>query len=954
MKFVHVGKTPVPQSILPRFSNEVFYPESAPAGVTPQYFTTLNVYQQWLQIFGPGVPLPEDDRNMPGYPQQHLRTATGEEAPLYRYCSKERVWKLRSNFPISNGRFLSTCTHCKTVDERRAAKRPGESSKKRSEGSFQGIQPNQDVVARSSQRSMPTNQRISSVANLPLRPKAKASTAKSVPKYPMPAPVFATPALGPSKKTSSRLEELEGMQFEAERLRSSLFGHGRVKKLYEAKLEKLTMAADRVSEESEKDRGKRMAEETRLKDLISKVNDKINKARSKLDDVNLMIDLMADMNKDDIGYLSNNEDTGFPIIDEEWNIGALNSPENLDNASEAGIDFAGPTNDSLRFSPTRHTYPPLDEDGDVLSNDDPVIPDLPDPDFVNGLEAIAEKEPGDGTRDVDMNSKLHILASVSAGVPCADSSMLPQDRDTIDPNLEQLSSIQTENPQPQEVININRFRALSVSRDVQDQHAPSYKSQSRQPPSRQQFQFQPRPPSMLRDLNPHWPCQASDQNSNHLQPYKATNAAAKRSPLTAQTPDLNPNLFENSNPTVVFQFGRSTTLGKSGHHGVKIEEGVGGVQTLASQQTRETVQQAQKYQPNEPTKMFQLAQKAKNVYEQIAQQVRLDIESQEAHDGSIQQPKQACDEPAQDQLTEEQVAQDAKMFYERQASEKQAQQNKTTRKANVVHEQVAQKQPAQEQPAQMTGLFQLAKLACDRLAQDQSAEKRRAERARDVYDQIAYERQNGKLGGTYKMTRAYDQLDEDEMDEDQMDQDQMDQYQLAEDQLAEDQLAQKAMDARDVYDQRACELQDQRDGLMKHVHDAHDQLSQLSQKTQLALQDQQETRARKAEYQARIQRTPFESLPNFHSHELARPTQGMQPLKRRAEESPESRNQPQTEHSIRRSKRARRRAETEAEMQEREDMRAKRRKRRVEKLELRQTEMVTEHSLEGRRTCEKR
>ncbi|TGO51016.1 hypothetical protein BOTNAR_0371g00020 [Botryotinia narcissicola] len=901
MTFVHVGKTPVPQRIVPKFSNEVFYPGSAPAGVTPQYFTTLN-----LQIFGPGVPLPEDDRNMPGYPQKHLRTATGEEGPLNRYCSKERVWKPRSEFPISNGRFLSTCIHCKSVDERRAAKRSGESLKNRNEGSFQGLQPNQDVIARYSQRSMPTNQQKSSVANLPLRPKAKVSTAKSIPKYPMPAPVFATPTLGPSKKNTSRLEELEGMQFEVERLRSSLIGHGRVKKLYEAKLEKLTMATDRVSEESENNRGKRMAEAARLQNLISKLDDKINKARSKLDVVNLMIDLMADMNKDDIGYLSNNEDTGLPSIEEERNIESLNSPENFDNASEAGVDSAGQTNDSLQFSPTPHSYPPLDKDGHILSNDDPFIPDL---DFVSGLEATAEKEPGDGTRDVDMNSELDTLASVSASIPCVDSSILPQDRDTIDPNLQQLSSIQTENHQPQERIDLNRFRALSVSRDVQDQHAPSYKSQSRQPSSHQQFKFQPRPLSMFRDLNPHRLYQASGQNSNHLQPYKATNAAAKPSPLTTQIPDLNSNLFENSNPTIAFQFRQSDTVRKFGHYGVKIEEDIGGVQTLALQQTRETVQQAQQYQPNEPTKMSQLALKAKNVYEQTAQQAQLDKESQEAHDGpiqeelpqptrAVQQPKQACDEPAQDQLTEEQVAQNAKIFYERQASEKQAQQNETTREASVAHDQVIQ-----EQPVQQTELFQLAKLACDRLAQDQSAEKRRAEKARDVYDQQAYEKRTGQIGPTYKMILAHDQLDEDEMDQDQIDQDQ-----LAEDQLAEDQLAQKAMDARDVYDQRACEIRDQRNVLVKHVHHAHDQLSQLSQKTQLALQDQQEIRTRKAEYQARIQRNPFGTLPKFHSlpnHELARATQGMQPLKRRAEESPESRDQPQPEHSIRRSKRAR-------------------------------------------------
>ncbi|TGO37578.1 hypothetical protein BHYA_0093g00030 [Botrytis hyacinthi] len=960
MTYVHVGKTPVPQCIVPSFSNEVFYPGSAPAGVTPQYFTTLNVYQQWLQIFGPGVPLPEDDRNMPGYPQHHLHTETGEEGPRYRYCSKERAWKPRSNFPIRNDRFLSTCTHCKTVDVRRADKRREESLENRNGGSFQGIQPNQDVIARSSQRSMPTNQRKYSVANLPLRPKAKAYTAKSIPKYPMPGPVFATPALGPSKKTISRLEELKGTQFEAERLRSSLLGHGRLKKRYEAKLEALTMARDRVSEESEDNRGKRMAKAARLQDLIFKEDDKINKARSKLDGVNLMIGFMADMNKDDIGYLNNNEDTVFPSIDAEWNVESLNSPEKFDNASEAGVDFAGQTNDLLRFSPTPHSYPPLDEDGHVLSNDDPFMPNL---DFVSGLEATAEKESGDRTRDVDMNSELHTLASVSVGVPCADSSMLPQDRDTIDPNFQQLSNIQTEKPQPQEVIDLNRFRALSVSQDVKDQHAPSYQAQSPQPSSRQQFQFQPRPPSIFRDLNPHWPYQASGHNSNHLKPYKATNAAAQRSPLTAHTPDLNPNLFGNPNPTAVFQFGQSTTLGKFGHYGVKIEKDVGGLQTLASQKTRETVQQVQQYQPKKPTKMFQLAQKAKNVHKQIAQQARLDKESQEAHDELIQeelpeptraaqQPKQACEKSAQNQLTEEQVAQNTKVSYERQASEKQAQQIETTRKANAVHEQVAQDQPAQEQPAQLTELLQLAKLACDRLAQDQSAEKRRAERARDVYDQIAYEKRTGQIERTCKTTLAHDQLDQDRMDQDRMNQDQ-----LAEDQLAEDKLAQKAMDARDVYDKQACEIRDQRNVLVKHVHQAHNQLSQLSHKTQLARQDQQEIRAQKAEYQARIQRNPFESVPNFHSlsiRELARPTQGIQSLKRRAEGSPESPQQHQPEHSIRRSKRTRRRAETEAEMKEQEDMRAKRRQRRSGMWDLQQIEMATKRSLEDGRRCAKR
>ncbi|TGO55882.1 hypothetical protein BCON_0085g00340 [Botryotinia convoluta] len=1007
MTYVHVGKTPVPRCIVPSFSNEVFYPGSAPAGVTPQYFTTLNVYQQWLQIFGPDVPLPEDERNLPGYPQSNLYTVTGEEGPRYRYCSKERVWKPRSYFPIRNGRFLSSCSHCRESEFRRAAKRRGESLENRNEDLFQGIQPNQDVIARFSHPSIPivnTDQRKYSVANLPLMLKAKPYTAKPVPKYAMPAPVFAIPALGPSKETISRLKELKGTQSEAGRLQSRLVGYERIKKLYEANLEELTMAMDRISEQSEDNRGKRMAEAARLQDRISKEDDILNETRSKLDDVNLAIDLMAEMNKDDIGYQNNNEDTVLPSIEEEWNVAPFNSPENFDNTSEAGVEFAGQTNDLLRFSPTLHGYPPLDEDSHVLSNNDPFTPNLR---FTSGLDGTAEKESGDGTRDVDTNSALHTLARVSAGVPRADSSILLRDRDNIDPHFQQLSNFQTKNPPPQEEVDLNRFRALSVSQEVQDRHAPSYQVPSRQPSFRQRFQLPAHTPSTSRDLDPHWPYQASGQNSRYLQPQKATNAAAQRYPLTAHTPDLNPNLFENPNPTAVFQFGQST-LGDSGQYGVKVEEAVEGYQTLASQQTREIAQQAQQqqvqqFEPDGITELAQLAQKAKNVYDQIAQQVRLDQESREAYDElaqeqlsrstrAVQQPKQACDQLAQDQLTEGKLAQNAKDLYEKRAYEQGVQQNEKTRKASVAHDQVAQEQPAQEQPAQPTELFQLARQACDRLAQDQLTQKQCAERTRDIYDQLAYEKRTQQKEPTCKMTLAHDQLDQDQSDQDQRDQDQLVEDQLAQkaidardvydqiayekrtqqneptrkanvaydqldqDQLAEDQLAQKAIDARDVYDKRAYEIRDQKNELAEHVHHAHDQLSQLSQQTQLARQDQQEIRAQKAEYQARIQRQTFQSLPNFHSLpicELAQPNQLVHTSKRRAEEPPESPNQPQPEHFIRRSKRARHRAETEAEMREREDMRAKRVQRRAELLELQQIEKATKLSLEGERRWEK-
>ncbi|TGO15482.1 hypothetical protein BPAE_0562g00020 [Botrytis paeoniae] len=864
MTYVHVGKIPVPRCIVPSFSNEVFYPGSAPAGVTPQYFTTLNVYQQWLQIFGPDVPLPEDERNLPGYPQSNLYTVTGEEGPRYRYCSKERVWKPRSYFPISNGRFLSTCSHCKGSDFRRAAKRREESLENRNEDLSQGIQPNQDVIARFAQPSMPivnTDQRKYSVANLPLMPKAKPYTAKPVPKYATSAPVFATPALGPSKKTILRLKELKEMQSDAERLQSHLFGHKRIKKLYEANLEKLTMTMDCVSEESEDNRDKRMTEATRLQDRISKEDNILNETRSKLDDVNLAIDLMAEMNRDDIGYQNNNEDTVLPSIEEEWNAESLYSPGNFDNTSEEGVEFAGQTNDVLRFSPTPHGYPPLDEDCCALSNNETFVQN---PEFFSGLDGTVKKDSGDGTGDVDMKSAFHTLARVSAGVPRADSSILVRYRDNIDSNFQELSNFQTKSPKPQNEVDLNRFRALSVSKEVQDRHAKSYQAQSRQPSPRQRFKFHARTPSTSRDLDLHWPCQASGHNSSCLQSQKVTNAPARHSPSTVHTPGSNQDHFKNPNPTAVFQFGQST-LGDSGSYDMKMEENFGKSQTIALRQTREIAQQVQQLQADATTKFAQVAQKAKNIYDQIAQQARLAQEAREL--------QEAHDELAQDQVAEDQLAQ-------------------------------------------------------------------KAMDARDVYDQIAYEKRTRQNELTPKVNVAHDQLDQDEMYQDQLDQDQ----------LAEDQLAQKAIDARDIYDERAYEIRDQKNVLAEHVHHAHDQLSQLSQQTQLAQQEQQEIRTQKAEYQARRQRKTFESLPNFHSLpilELAQPNQTTQPLKRRAEESPGLPNQHQPEHSIRRSKRARHRAETEAEMQEREDMRAKRIQRRAEILELQQIEKATKLSLES-------
>ncbi|KAF5879056.1 uncharacterized protein Bfra_006260 [Botrytis fragariae] len=942
MTYVHVGKTPVPRCIVPSFSNEVFYPGSAPAGVTPQHFTTLNVYQQWLQIFGSDVPLPEDERNLPGYPQSNLYTVTGEEGPRYRYCSKERVWKPRYYFPISNGRILSTCSHCRGSDFRKAAKRRGEPLENRNEDISQGIQPNQNAEAQYSRPSMPivdTDKRKYSVANLPLMPKAKSYTAKPVPKYPMPASVVATTALGPSEETISRLKQLKEMQFEAERLQSRHFGHERVKKLYEGNLEKLTVAKDRVSEESEDNRGKRLAEAARLQDRISKEDNILNETRSELEDVNLAIDLITEMNKDDIGYQNNNEDTVLPSIEEEWNIAPSNTHENFDNTSEAGVEFAGQTNDVFRFSPTPHGYLPLDEDGHVLSNNDPFEQD---PKVASGSDDTVEEDSGDGTRDVDMNSPFQTLAGVSADVPRADSSIPSQDQDTIDAHFQQLSNFQTKSPQPQEEVDLNRFRALSVSKEVQDRHAQSYQAQSRQTSPRQRFQLHTRTPSTSRDPDLHWPYQASGHNPSYSQSQKATNTAAQRSSLTVHTPDSKPNHFKNPNPTAVFRFGQST-LGDSGHYDAKIEEGIRGYQSLASQQTRETAQQVQQQQGQQlqqyaTTKVGQSAQKAKNNYDQIAQQVKPAQETRES--------QEAHDELAQDQLTEDQPAQNARNFYEQHTYEKgiydqQAQQNETTRKASVAHDQAAQEQSAQEQPAQTTGLFQLAKQACGRLAQDQLIQKQRAERTRDVYDKQASEIRARQNELTPRTNVAHDQLDQDQMDLDQ---------------LAEHQLAQKARDARDVYDELAYEIRDQKNVLVEHIYHAHDQLSQLSQQTQLTLQDQEEIRAQKAEYQARIQRQTFQSLPNFYSlsiRESAQPNQTAQPLKRRAEEPPELPNQHQPEYSIRRSKRARHRAETEAEMREREDLRAQRIQRRAEIWELQQIEKATKLSLENVRRFEK-
>ncbi|KAF7907003.1 uncharacterized protein EAF01_004590 [Botrytis porri] len=1014
MTYVHVGKTPVPQRIPPSFSNEVFYPGSAPAGVTPQYFTTLNVYQQWLQIFGPDVPLPEDERNLPGYPQNNLYTATGEEGPRYRYCSKERVWKPRTNFPMSNCRFLSTCSRCKDVDIRRAAKRQGKSLENSNEDSFQGIQPNQNVTARFSKPSMPianTDHRKHTVANLPLMPKAKPYTAEPLRKHPIPAPVIATPALGPSEETIARLNELEEMQFDAKRIQSRLLGHENVKKQCEAKLEDLMMAINCVSEGN---RGKSMTETARLQDRISTLENILNEIRSELEDVNLAIGLMAEMNKDNTGYQNNNEPTVLPSIEEE-NVGSFNSPNNFDNTSEAGVEFAGETNDLLRFSPMPHSYPPLDDDGHVLSNNDPFEQS---PKFASGLDSMVEKDHGDGTSKVNMNSPLHTLNMVGAGALHADPSIMLQDQDTVDKNFQQLHNFRTKNPQAQKEVDHNRFRALSVSREVPDQHAQSYQAQSRQPSASQRFQFHTRTPSKSRYLDPHLPHQASAHISSHLQPQKATNDAAQCSPLPPHTPGLNLNLFGNHNPTAVFQFGKSTTLRDSRRYGVEIEEDVGGVQTLASQQKQEPAQEAQpqqeqQFQPVEMAELVQLAQKATDNYDKIARRARMDQESQKVHDELaqeqlsqptrvVQQPKQACDQLAQSQMVEEQLAQNAKDIYKQHD-----------------HEQRAQEQRAKEELAQPIELFQLAKQACGRLAQDQLSQKRRSERARDSYDQLAYEKRTRQNEATCDRTLAHDQMDQDELyqdelyqgemdeyemgqydmdqdqlaqkamhardvydkiahekrtrqnestaeanvaceqlDQDQMDPDEMVQDEMYQDQLAEDQLAQKARDARDVYDQLVNEIRDRKNELAEHVHHAHYQLSRLSQQTQLAQQEQQELRAQKAEYQARRQRQPLESLPNFHSLPIreAQPNQSVETAKRRADESPKSPESPlqhEPEHPVRRFKRARHGEETETEMQERGDRHAKPVERRAEIWEMQQIEKATELSVEDERRCEK-
>ncbi|KAF7958130.1 hypothetical protein EAE96_003694 [Botrytis aclada] len=973
MAYVRERKTPVPRCIVPSFSNQVFYPGSAPAGVTPEYFTTLNVYQQWLQIFGPDVPLPEDERNMPGYPQFSLWTETGEEGPRYRYCSKERAWKLRSLFPMSNGRILSSCSHCRLSQFRRIAKQQGISLEQVIESKSQELQRNQDVAEHFSQprtQIVNTGRRKRGVADLPLMPQANPYAAESVPNNAMPAPVSATPALGPSEEITSKFNQFRGIHFETERLHARLVKHERMKKFHEANLEKLKMEVDLVREGSEDNIGKKMAEVARVQGLISKENDILIETQSELEDANLSIALITEMDNADIGYQNNNEGTVLPSIEEEWDTAPFISPENFDNASEAGFEFTDQTDVLLRFSPTPQGYPPLDEDGHVLSNNDPF---MPNPSFASGLDGMAEKESGDEMRDLDIHSPLHTLDRVSVGIPHANSYLLLQNQATVEPHPQQLLNFQAQDPQPQEEVDYNRFRELSIFQENQDQNAQPYQAQSRQRTPCQRHQLPARTPSTFREVDPSWQHQASGQNSSCLQSLKATNAAAQHAPLTAHALDLNPNLVESPNPTAIFQFGQST-LGGSGQYGSKIKEDVARYQTLASQKTRETAQQAQRqqirqYQGDKTTGEARSAQKAKEIYDPIAQQSRQDQESQESYDElaqeqlsrktrTAQQSQQACDQLAPNQLIQEQLAENAKKHFEQRA-----QQTELSRKASLAHNRVTQEQPAQKQLAQPIELLQISKQACDQLDQNQMTLKQLAEKARDVYDQRAYEIRTQQNGPTLEANVAYEQMDQDETndddtDDDELYRDELYQYEMDLDNMNQDQLAQKAIDARDIYDQRANEMQELkmqelRNELAEHVHHVHDQLLHLSQQTQLALEEQQETRAQKAEYLARLPSHPFQSLPTFHTLPICESPQPIQTPKRRAEDSPVSPNQPEPEDLIRRSKRARHRAETEMEMREREDMRAERAQRRAEILELQQIEKATKLSLENLRRCEK-
>ncbi|KAM3155094.1 hypothetical protein ABEW05_004373 [Botrytis cinerea] len=980
MTYVHVGKTPVPRCIVPSFSDEVFYPGSAPAGVTPQYFTTLNVYQQWLQIFGPYVPLPEDERNLPGYPQSKLYTITGEEGPRYRYCSKERVWKLRSLFPISKGRFLASCSRCKDVTFRSTGKRRGGAPGEPRENLFQEFQPNQDVAAPFSQPSMPmvnTHQRGYSVANLPMTPMTNPYTGEPVPEYAIPAPRLFTPALEPPKKTISRAEELIELQPEAERLQSRLIGHERIKKLCEANLEKLTNTMDRAGEGGEDDREKKIAAVARLQNRISREDGILNETRRKLDETSFAIDLLAEINNDDDGCQNNDQDTVLPSIEEEWSAAPFAIPEHFGNASEAVVEFAGRSNDLLPFSPKPRGRPPLDEDGDVPSNNDPF---MQNPKLNSGLDNAFERESGDRTKGVKTDSALRTLSRISAGVLRGDSHMLLRDQYIIDSHSQQFSHHQTQNPQLQEGVDVNQFRALSVSQEAQDQHAQYHQAQSRQLPPRQRFQFPARIPSTFKDFSPHLPCQASGHNSSYFQTQKATNDSAQRHPLTTHTPDLNLYLSENRNLTTAFEFGQPTPEG-SGHHGIKIQEDSGRYQTLAPKMTRETAQQArqqqaqqqkirqhqmQQFQPGDQTKLAQLAQNEKHVYDQEAYDEL--TQNKPVQPIKLAQPtKQACYQMAQNGRTQEQLALNARDVYDQLAYQERAQQNEPAHKSDLAHYQLSQGQLAQN-----TGNF-YDQQVLEQQYQDQLAQKARD--ARDVYDQRAYEELTQQNEPTHKPYLAHYQSNQGQLTQstrnfyDQEAREQQYQDQLAQktrdardiydqrvyEQQYRDQLAQKARDARDIYDQRAYEVRAdkeraQQNQLTEYIHHAHDQLSQLSQQTQLARHEFQELQAQKSQYQARYQSQPFHSLSTFQfprAHESFQPSQPVQFPKRRAEESSELLSQ--SEDSIRRSKRVRYLEERDTEMLEQQDTRVERVQRREEVLELQQVEKTTHLSLEVRR-----
>ncbi|KAI9647132.1 hypothetical protein NHQ30_005134 [Ciborinia camelliae] len=83
---------------------------SAPSGCWPKFYLTSNPYLQWEAEFGLEVPQPEDEREYPLYP--HHR----DPSVSLRYCSRERMWKPRGEFPRRRGEgggCVNSCTKCR-------------------------------------------------------------------------------------------------------------------------------------------------------------------------------------------------------------------------------------------------------------------------------------------------------------------------------------------------------------------------------------------------------------------------------------------------------------------------------------------------------------------------------------------------------------------------------------------------------------------------------------------------------------------------------------------------------------------------------------------------------------------------------------------------------------------------------------------------------------------------